>query len=157
MRLPPVQDGPVSHHSDTRVFYWKDCDFYFSLLLLHRFLGCDDHDSYFTNTQRHRIVSGTDCRARCCTCIADLAPVILCVLSRFTRSWPGQFTARGRGLRWAWTGWSTRACIQLLSRCTRFLCPLISQAPWASFWLLTRVVFICFLRDLSSFRNIRPA
>lgn len=24
---------------------------------MHRFLGCDDHDSYFTNTQRHRIVS----------------------------------------------------------------------------------------------------
>lgn len=24
---------------------------------LYRFLGCDDHESYFTNTQRHRVVS----------------------------------------------------------------------------------------------------
>lgn len=24
---------------------------------IYRFLGCDDHESYFTNTQRHRIVS----------------------------------------------------------------------------------------------------
>lgn len=25
--------------------------------LFYRFLGCDNHESYFTNTQRHRVVS----------------------------------------------------------------------------------------------------
>lgn len=43
----------------------------------HRFLGCDDHDSYFTNTQRHRIVSSRD-SPTCCRQTWQRPDILLC-------------------------------------------------------------------------------
>lgn len=66
MRLPQVQDGKVSICWLNHVC-WSVCVFFLFFILFVavanvnsyfvRFLGCEDHENYFTNTQRQRIVS----------------------------------------------------------------------------------------------------
>lgn len=59
MCLSQVEDEQVSSGSlfANRITGSHCFAVYKSVTGFYRFLGCDDHETYFTNTQRHRVVS----------------------------------------------------------------------------------------------------